>query len=476
MSRLLASPERFAVAAFDALLANIAILDSEGKIIAVNLAWERFAQVNAAVPPSREPGVPVPGSLPLRAEGEGAAELPLPGRPEVAEVPAAGANASGLGINYLAICDATTGADQPYASSIAADIRAVLAGETGGETEYPCELPDGMHYYLARVSGFVQDGGRYAVVAHEDITRRKLAEMSVQRLNSTLEQRVQERSHQLEAQNDELRRTQLALEESGGVLEQNNVALVESNLQLAQFAHVASHDLQEPLRIVGAYSDMLRHRYAEVLDARAQGYLNHITEQVTRARQMVRDVLSFSSVGDQQRSEAVDLESLWKETVHLLTWPPGTELHCGPLPKVQASQGQLRQLLTNLLGNSLKFHAQLPLEISLTRAPDDVTAPPGMAELVLRDNGVGIAPEYRSRVFGMFQRLHSRTASGGNGIGLAICKRIVEQHGGSIWVGVPGDEQPGEPHRGTAIHFTLPLAVVTADEDAASTSSPPPAP
>lgn len=446
MSRLLASPERFAVAAFDALLANIAILDGEGKIIAVNLAWERFAQINAPVQPGQE----------------------LAG-PEVAD--------SSLGVNYLAICDATTGADQPYASSIADDIRAVLAGQAGGETEYPCELPDGMHYYLARVSGFVQDGGRYAVVAHEDITRRKLAEMSVQRLNSTLEQRVQERSQQLEAQNDELRRTQLALEESGGVLEQNNVALVESNLQLAQFAHVASHDLQEPLRIVGAYSDMLRHRYADVLDTRAQGYLNHITEQVTRARQMVRDVLSFSSVGDQHSSETIDLESLWKETVQLLTWPPGTEVYCGPLPKVQAGQGQLRQLLTNLLGNSLKFHAQLPLKVSLTRAPDDGTVPPGMAELVLSDNGVGIAPEYRSRVFGMFQRLHSRTASGGNGIGLAICKRIVEQHGGSIWVGVPGDGEQG----GTAIHFTLPLAGITADETTAdegeaSTSSLPPAP
>ncbi len=446
MSRLLASPERFAVAAFDALLANIAILDGEGKIIAVNLAWERFAQINAPVQPGQE----------------------LAG-PEVAD--------SSLGVNYLAICDATTGADQPYASSIADDIRAVLAGQAGGETEYPCELPDGMHYYLARVSGFVQDGGRYAVVAHEDITRRKLAEMSVQRLNSTLEQRVQERSQQLEAQNDELRRTQLALEESGGVLEQNNVALVESNLQLAQFAHVASHDLQEPLRIVGAYSDMLRHRYADVLDTRAQGYLNHITEQVTRARQMVRDVLSFSSVGDQQSSETIDLESLWKETVQLLTWPPDTEVYCGPLPKVQAGQGQLRQLLTNLLGNSLKFHAQLPLKVSLTRAPDDGTVPPGMAELVLSDNGVGIAPEYRSRVFGMFQRLHSRTASGGNGIGLAICKRIVEQHGGSIWVGVPGDGEQG----GTAIHFTLPLAGITADETTAdegeaSTSSLPPAP
>ncbi|MGY2893463.1 sensor histidine kinase [Deinococcus sp. UYEF24] len=409
MSRILASPERFAVAAFDALLANIAILDSGGRIIAVNRAWERFALAN-------------------------------------------GATDNGLGIDYLAICEATQGKDRVYAMGIADDIRAVLAGHEEGETEYPCELADGLHYYLARVSGFVQDGERFAVVAHEDITRRKRAELEVHALNQTLEQRVQERSWQLEAQNAELTRV-------GEILEKNNVALIESNLQLAQFAHVASHDLQEPLRIMGTYSDMLRHRYQDVLDARGQNYLNHVTEQVTRARQMVRDVLAYSNVKGHNKTEVLKLEALWNEAVHFMTWPPDVQLSCGPLPEVKANPAQIRQLLANLLGNSLKFRSEGPLEISLSEVHSDT--PKGMTELVLRDNGIGIGPEYREQVFGMFQRLHSRTAfgvqaSGGNGIGLAVCKRIVEEHGGSIWIGEPS--AGGNDSGGTAIHFTLPLA------------------
>jgi signal transduction histidine kinase len=410
MSRMLASPERFAVAAFDALLANIAILDSGGRIIAVNRAWERFALAN-------------------------------------------GATDNGLGADYLAICEATQGEDRVYAIGIAGDIRAVLAGHEEGETEYPCELADGLHYYLARVSGFVQDDERFAVVAHEDITRRKRAELEVRALNQTLEQRVLERSGQLEAQNAELTRV-------GEILEKNNVALIESNLQLAQFAHVASHDLQEPLRIMGTYSDMLRHRYQDVLDARGQNYLNHVTEQVTRARQMVRDVLAYSNVKGHDKTEVLKLEALWNEAVHYMTWPPDVRLSCGPLPEVKANPAQIRQLLANLLGNSLKFRAEGPLEITLSEVrPSDT--PAGMTELVLRDNGIGIGPEYREQVFGMFQRLHSRTAfgvqaSGGNGIGLAVCKRIVEEHGGRIWVGDPAAGGGGSG--GTVIHFTLPLA------------------
>ncbi|WP_407538742.1 ATP-binding protein [Deinococcus radiomollis] len=408
MSRMLASPERFAVAALDALLANIAILDSGGTIIAVNRAWERFAYT------------------------QGAAD-------------------NGLGVNYLAICEATQGEDRAYATDIATDIRAVLAGRAEeGETEYPCDLADGPHYYLARVSGFVQDDERFAVVAHEDITRRKRAELQVHGLNQTLELRVRERSGQLEAQNAELARV-------GHILEDNNAALIESNLQLAQFAHVASHDLQEPLRIMGTYSDMLRHRYNDVLDSRGQKYLNHMTEQVARARQMVRDVLDYSSVKGQDRSEVLELKTFWNEAVHFLTWPPDARLSCGQLPDVRANPAQIRQLLANLLGNSVKFRADRPLELSLS----EVRRAEGMTELVLRDNGIGIGAEYREQVFAMFQRLHSRAAfgargSGGNGIGLAVCKRIVEEHGGSIWIGEPSSV--GGSSGGTAIHFTLPLA------------------
>ena len=415
MPSVLESPELFALAALDALTANIAILDASGRIVAVNGAWERFAQVNAVQRDAQDPPDP-------ESAGQG----------------------SGLGADYLAICEATQGEDRPYALSIAAHIRAVLDGQPEGETEYPCMLPDGLHYFLARVSGFSHATGsetsgfeaaeRYAVVAHEDITRRKRAELEVLALNRRLEERVSQRNQELQERNE---------------------ALIESNLQLARFAHVASHDLQEPLRIVGAYADMLRHRYHDVLGSRGQGYLNHITDQVMRARQMVKGVLTFSGVSQPLHTEPLLLGELWQEAVRFLDWPPDTEIACGELPAVLVNPAQMRQLLGNLLGNSLKFRSQKPLEVSLSFAGQSE----GFAELVLRDNGIGIEPDYRQQVFGMFQRLHSRSAygaqgSGGNGIGLAICKKIVEQHGGVIWIGDGnGGAQPG-----TAIHFTLPLA------------------
>lgn len=418
MPSVLESPELFAVAALDALTANIAVLDASGRIVSVNRAWERFAQVNA-----------------------------VQGHPEAA------GQGSGLGADYLGICEATQGEDRPYALSIAAHIRAVLEGQPEAETEYPCMLPDGLHYFLARVSGFSQHAApqaaeRYAVVAHEDITRHKRAELEVLALNRRLEERVLQRNQELQERNTELQRV-------GDILTQRNEALIESNLLLARFAHVASHDLQEPLRIVGAYADMLRHRYQEQLGSRGQGYLNHITDQVTRARQMVKGVLTFSGVSQPLHTEPMLLGELWQEAVRFLDWPPETEIACGELPAVLVNPAQMRQLLGNLLGNSLKFRSSEPLEVSLSLAGRSE----GFAELVLHDNGIGIEPEYRQQVFGMFQRLHSRSAygaqgSGGNGIGLAICKKIIEQHGGVIWI---GDENSGA-QQGTAIHFTLPLA------------------
>jgi len=300
MTRLRDSRERFTLATFDALLSNIAILDGESRIVAVNLAWDTFARNNA-----------LPASSVTEPEGRSVAEdlagsVRSPTEQGAPDEDLGGVPGSGVGVNYLALCEATQGEDRPYALSIAANIRAVLGGQQNGESEYPCMELDGLHYYLARVSGFVQDGLQHAVVAHEDITQRKLAELEVLALNRSLEQRVQERGRELETRNAELGHI-------GVVLEQRNEALIESNLQLAHFAHVASHDLQEPLRIVGTYADMLRHRYDQALDSRGQGYLNHITDQVTRARQMVKGVLTFSGVSQPLYAEPTLLETLWHE-------------------------------------------------------------------------------------------------------------------------------------------------------------------
>ncbi|CAM3617993.1 sensor histidine kinase [Deinococcus frigens] len=375
-------PERFAVAAFDALLAHIAIIDADWIIVAVNHARTAFARSN-------------------------------------------GGTGNDVGINYLSICDGAQGQngtaeDSPAeydtdARAIAAGIRAVMNGEQQVyELEYPCHTLTEQRYYVARVTRFTQDGGQYALVAHENITRRKLAELEVTALNASLERRVQQRT--------------TALEASEAVLQHLNGELVDRNEELSQFVYVASHDLQEPLRTLGAYADILRQRYrGKQLDDRADSYLGHITEQVGRARQLVRDVLALSTISEEVPREAADLGELCQGVLAELPWHPDAEWHVSDLPPVWANPPQMRQLLGNLLGNALKFRSDSPLCVELSaRADDDIT------QFTLRDNGIGVAPEYAEKVFGMFQRLHGRTPTGGNGIGLAVCRRIVERHGGRI--------------------------------------------
>lgn len=384
-------PERFAVAAFDALMANIAIVDADGVIVAVNRAWTVFASDN-------------------------------------------GGSSNDVGINYLLVCDAARGQDGGDAHAIAAGIRAVLAGEQPlYELEYPCHTATQLRYYVARVTRFEQDGAHYALVAHEDITRRKLAELEVSSLNASLERRVLERTRALEAGERDLQRL--------------NTELTARNEELSQFVYVASHDLQEPLRTLGAYADILRHRYrGRQFDERADAYLGHITEQVGRARRLVRDVLALATVSEEAPREVTDLAEVCREVQAELDWPPDARLHAAPLPPVWASPLQMRQLLDNLLGNALKFHGAAPLQVTLSAEAEGE-----LVHFILRDNGIGIAPEHTEKVFGMFQRLHGRTATGGNGIGLAVCRRIVERHGGRIWI-------EAAPGGGSALHFTLPVA------------------
>jgi signal transduction histidine kinase len=399
MTRPPTRARRFSLAAFDAFQANVAILSADGVILEVNRAWVDFAQENG---------------------GD-----------------------DDVGSNYLAICEAAQGEDRADGLAIAAGLRAVRAGQPVYEREYPCHAPGRQRYFVARVSAFEHEGARLLLVAHEDITRRKLAELEVVALNRSLEARVAERTRELEASRAALGEVNLQLEASQRALELKNAALEESNRDLAQFAFVASHDLQEPLRTIGVYADVLRHRYQGTLDARADGYLGHITEQVTRARQLVRDVLALAKVSVQPELTLLDLGPLCAEVAAGLPWPADARWSCAALPPVQANEGQLRQLLTNLLGNALKFRSPAPLVVRLSGVQEG-----GEVRFTLCDNGIGLAPEHAEQVFGMFQRLHSRAATGGNGIGLAVCRKIIERHGGRIWI---------EAARGggTAVQFTL---------------------
>ncbi|MFN4249513.1 sensor histidine kinase [Deinococcus sp.] len=269
------------------------------------------------------------------------------------------------------------------------------------------------------------------MVAHENITRRKLAELEVRLLNQTLEAKVQRRTQELEA--------------SRRALSRQNRELEARNDELSQFASIASHDLQEPLRILSLHADMLQVRYrGRQLDERADRSLGYIVGQAARARRLVQDILIMADITAAPVTVQLDLKTLLPDILETLRWPADQPLRCENLPPVQANPGQLRQLLTNLLGNALKFSAGRELDVTLsgTQEGDQVT-------FEVSDAGVGIAEEHAEQVFEMFRRLQNRTESGGNGIGLAVCRKVVERHGGRIWI-------TGNDRGGTSVHFTLP--------------------
>ncbi|MBS1850883.1 MAG: response regulator [Acidobacteria bacterium] len=223
--------------------------------------------------------------------------------------------------------------------------------------------------------------------------------------------------------------------------------LARSNHDLEQFAYVASHDLQEPLRMVANYTQLLAERYRGKLDEQADKYIHYAVDGATRMQTLIQDLLAFSRAGRQgMEVEPVDSAAAVAEAMSNLRAAleeNHAEIVVGPLPTISGNASQLRQVFQNLVGNALKFHGSAPPRITI-HAEDR-----GEEWLFsVCDNGIGIAPEYTDAIFAVFQRLHTRTEYPGNGIGLSICKKIVERHGGRIWV----ESRPGE---GSTFKFTL---------------------
>jgi PAS domain S-box-containing protein len=223
--------------------------------------------------------------------------------------------------------------------------------------------------------------------------------------------------------------------------------LARSNVQLEQFAYVASHDLQEPLRVVASYMQLLAQRYKGQLDEDADELIEYAVDGAKRMQRMINDLLSYSRAGTRRKAfESVDFNNVVDEAtknVKVLVSEQGAVVTRDDLPTVTDDRTQLVQLVQNLLGNAIKFRAKEPPRIH-------VSAEKSGQEWVfsVRDNGIGIKPKYQDRVFIIFQRLHSRKEYPGTGIGLAICRRIVDRHGGRIWF-------ESEPGKGTTFYFTL---------------------
>jgi len=228
--------------------------------------------------------------------------------------------------------------------------------------------------------------------------------------------------------------------------------LKRSNEELGQFAYIASHDLQEPLRMVASYTQLLARRYRGRLDADADEFIGYAVDGTQRMKRLIEDLLLYS--------RAVRLVSAAREfpceralhvalsNLNAAIVESGAEVNSGTLPTVLAVESQIVQIFQNLIGNAIKYHGERAPKIHVSGVERD-----GEWLFSVADNGIGIQPEYFDRIFVIFQRLHGRGAYEGTGIGLAICKRILEQQGGRIWV-------ESEPGRGSTFYFALPVGPV----------------
>jgi PAS domain S-box-containing protein len=240
------------------------------------------------------------------------------------------------------------------------------------------------------------------------------------------------------------------LRQNATELAESNRQLAETNAQLQEFAYVASHDLQEPLRMVVSFLELLDRRYRDKLDDDGREFIRFAVDGGTRMQTMIRDLLTYSRAGSEPlRRERFDSRELVGDVVLSLT--PLIEdtdgmVEFDHLPIIYGDPVQLSRVFQNLIGNGLKFRGAEPPRVSIEAEP----SPDGWV-FTVRDNGIGMEPEQTERIFGLFQRLHSQAEYSGSGIGLSVTRRIVERHGGTIRV----ETAPG---KGSAFSFTLPPA------------------
>ncbi len=255
--------------------------------------------------------------------------------------------------------------------------------------------------------------------------------------NALLKQQAELLAQRLE----ERERAERALEEKAQELER-------SNADLAQFAYVASHDLQEPLRVMDGYLSLLKDSYGDGSAEEAVGLIERIEKSTARMDRLIQDLLAYARVGTETRPfEPTDLNevvSFAMGNLEIAVKEAEATINQSELPTVQGDQGQLIQLFQNLVGNAIKFRGDRPPRIDIAAEPGD-----GVWTLCVKDNGIGIDAAQVDRIFTIFERLHPMDHYPGSGIGLSVCKRIVERHHGRIWA-------ESEKGAGTAIYFTLP--------------------
>ena len=350
----------------------------------------------------------------------------------------------------------------------------IRRGEGNGPVEAVIELYDDVtplwhridgsqHRVVLGVIGILAGlyGFLFLIVRRADrVLRRQRGEL--QSIHSELENRVAARTAELSQANGKLtaeiaerRRAEEELQRFTGELER-------SNRELQDFAYVASHDLQEPLRKIQAFGDRLHAKCSEALSEQGQDYLRRMQNAAGRMQSLITDLLMFSRVATQAKPfTPVDLGQVTREVVSDLEVhieALGAQVQVGELPTIEADPMQIRQLMQNLISNALKFHRPDVSPVVTIEASDFEEAPsqsaepftpPRLCQLTVADNGIGFDEKYLNRIFTVFQRLHGRSAYAGTGVGLAVCRKIVERHRGSITA-------RSRPDQGATFVVTLP--------------------
>jgi PAS domain S-box-containing protein len=327
------------------------------------------------------------------------------------------------------IADAARSVDDALAQQIGMGIE--LSGRRKDESEFPLEI---------MLSPLESAEGTLVTAAIRNISARKKSEQK----NANLENQA---TH-LQRSHDEL---EMRVAERTKELALANQVLEESNLELKQFAYVASHDLQSPLRSISGFVQLLQLEYQGKLDEQAQDWIGRTVRAIAQMQTLIRDLLSYSGVDARSGpftqipflDVVNDALTLLEASIH----DSGGQVTWGPLPDIMGDRSQLVQLIQNLIGNGLTYCSDKPPHIHLS-------AERSGKEWIfsVRDNGIGIDPKHYEQIFEIFKRLHSQKDHPGTGIGLAVCRRVVKRHGGKIWV-------ESEPGQGSTFHFTIPEGI-----------------